>query len=62
MLISVNPVPLLIALIPLSKPLIMPFDWFINKSDAVSLLEANIAEPLLAVILPSLKIRVKPFP
>ena len=40
----------------------MPFDWFINKSDAVSLLEANIAEPLLAVILPSLKIRVKPFP
>ena len=62
MLISVIPVPLLVVSIPLSKPLMIPSVWFINKSEAVSLLKANIAEPLLAVILPSLTIRVIPFP
>ena len=62
MLISVIPVPLLFASIPLSKPFMVPSVWFINKSEAVSLLETNIAEPLLAMIFPSLTIRVKPFP
>ena len=42
---TVIPVPLLVTIIPLSKPLIMPLDCLTNRSVAVSPLTANILEP-----------------